>query len=150
MTRLQPLDRDSYYKALAELPDARFHQLWDHEAARTDGCRFEAVRTASGALALVRTKTVVGRGLAYIYGGPAFADVDPTQEQIAQAFVELRDAFAERKLLLRIVPALHPGRASDVQEALEGAGYKRVEGVANYRTILLPLQSDLETLINQK
>lgn len=149
MTMLQPLERDAYYRLLAESPDARFHQLWDHEAARTDGCRFEAVQTANGALALVRLKTlpVIGRGLAYILGGAAFGAEGASAAGLQEALTQLRDEYStRRRLLLRVVPPLQPHRADDLRSAFSASGFRQLPGVTANRTILLQLSADPEAI----
>ncbi|MEM7166887.1 MAG: GNAT family N-acetyltransferase [Planctomycetota bacterium] len=146
---LEALEREAYYDLLAASPDARFHQSWDYEAARTDGCRFEAVHVGGVATALVRIRTtpVLPRGLAYVYFGPAFATPAAPSAQIQEVLVALREEYAgRRRLLLRVVPPLQPALAQQFRDALTQCGYRALAGVADYRTILLDLDADLDAI----
>jgi hypothetical protein len=148
---LEQLDRDSYHEALAQTPDARFHQLWDYEAQRQD-CQHEAVRTSGGALAMVRIKTLpgIGRGLAYISSGPALPGSDLAEAELAGIVSELRREYVERRrLVLRINPPLSPARAPALRAALVACDFRSLPANRGYRTILVPLGGGEEEVRRQ-
>jgi lipid II:glycine glycyltransferase (peptidoglycan interpeptide bridge formation enzyme) len=153
------LDPVDWLKVAARFGDLTFEQTADYglaAAARVGAqARFAVVERqgASVAAACVRVKTVpgLGRGIAYIASGPMMLAADmtpPAEETLRGVLAALKAHFVDREgHVLRIRPAAIPSHDMEaVAAAAQSAGFRPTGRVSPYRTVVVSLTDDLQTI----
>ncbi len=152
------VDRVSRWEWPAQLglfDDASIYQAWDYASTLFPRQQSSHMVVRNGddvtAVAQVRIRTTpfVPRGIAYVAWAPLWRPKGRTAdtEAFAASLALLKDEYAiRRKLLLRVVPNVTQGDGAGVVNALETAGFVRIQDARPYRTSLVDISRPLDEI----
>ena len=147
-------DKLSWYRFLQDFEDANIYQTWNFAGIAQDEkiVKHIAIYSNQNLIGLVkvriRTVPILNRGIAYILNGPIWQK--RKQENnihiLSEIFVALRNEFViNQKLLLRIKPYIFSDKISNF-DFIEKLGFRRMEEVRQYQTLILYLDKDLDEI----
>jgi lipid II:glycine glycyltransferase (peptidoglycan interpeptide bridge formation enzyme) len=154
-------DKTFWHNSIREFKDANIYQTWNF-AAFAQNERFvkhlalyENQNVIGLAQVRFRTVPILNRGIAYIFNGPIWQKRNQENDIqiLSDILIALRKEFVvKQKLLFRIKPYVFSDRISNF-DFIENLGFKRVEKVRQYQTLVLYLDNDLDEIrksFNQK
>jgi len=142
------VERGEWSKCLSSFADASIYQTWDYVPCVFPDERVtrlvlrrgdEVVAMAQGRIV---TLPLVARGIAHFYWAPVWrkkggGDDPRVLERLLSA---VKDEYAaKRRLLVRLVPNVLCDEGRLFTDALDGAGFKRVESIRPHRTMVLDI-----------
>ena len=147
------ISRDQWEQCAREFADYSIYQTWAYQETRAQADRQQISRIIIkddkdniATMCQVRIKHVkpLGLKIGYIRWGPLIRAKDGTLKCCTQALNILRETYIGTKVnVLRIVPNVFDNKlGKDVSSILKSCGFKRVQGVRPYRTMIFPLDID--------
>ena len=144
-------DRTFWHKCLQEFEDANIYQTWNFAALAQNEkiVKHLAIYANQNLIGLVqvriRTVPIINRGIAYILNGPIWQKKNQKNDILILSNIldALSNEFVKnQKLLLRIRPYIFSDKFSNF-DFIESMGFKRVEKIRPYQTLILYLDQDL-------
>ncbi|OQY75380.1 MAG: hypothetical protein B6D44_01715 [Ignavibacteriales bacterium UTCHB2] len=144
-------DRTFWHKCLQEFEDANIYQTWNFAALAQNEkiVKHLAIYANQNLIGLVqvriRTVPIINRGIAYILNGPIWQKKNQKNDILILSNIldALSNEFVKnQKLLLRIRPYIFSDKFSNF-DFIESMGFKRVEKIRPYQTLILYLDKDL-------
>jgi len=154
--RVDDIDRPRWDALLAEFGDASIYQTSAYGAARWGEKRLSrlVVENGNGIAGIAQVAVVsiplVRAGIAYVPWGPLWErkGSSPESERFRSTLRALKEEYVfKRGLLLRISPAVLREERHEILELLIEEGF--TESAPGYRTLLLDLSPDLDTIRKQ-
>lgn len=153
---------EDWDKIIQNFADGNLYQTWSHDAARfgKDKSSHFILKQSSEIIAAAQIRIIrfpiIGLGAAYVFWGPMWqlrnGSADPHILKIALR--ELRKEYVvNRRLSLRIFPALYDNNSDQIFEFLKEEGYTLNSQKGRSRTLLLDLNPPIEDIrknFNQK
>ena len=153
---MDDIDRPRWDALLAEFGDASIYQTSAYGAARWGEKRLSrlVVENGNGIAGIAQVAVVsiplVRAGIAYVPWGPLWErkGSSPESERFRSTLRALKEEYVfKRGLLLRISPAVLREERHEILELLIEEGF--TESAPGYRTLLLDLSPDLDTIRKQ-
>lgn len=154
MTIKEITDKTFWQNSLREFEDANLYQTWNFAtlAQNEKIVKHLAIYENQNLIGLVqvriRTVPIFKRGIAYILNGPIWQKKN--QENNLKIFSDILDALrqtfvANQNLLLRVKPYIFSDKISNF-DFVENIGFKHVEKIRQYQTLVLYLHKDLDEI----
>jgi lipid II:glycine glycyltransferase (peptidoglycan interpeptide bridge formation enzyme) len=161
MTIKEITDKTFWQISLKEFEDANIYQTWNFATLvqNEKNVKHLAIYEDQNLIGLVQVRIrkapILNRGIAYILNGPVWQKKN--QENNLKIFSDILDALrlkfvVNQNLLLRIKPYIFSDKISNF-DFVDNIGFKRVEKIRQYQTIVLYLDKDLDRIrknFNQK
>ena len=147
-------DRTFWHRSMQDFDDANIYQTWNFAvlAQNEKILKHLAIYSNQNLIGLVQVRIrivpILNRGIAYILNGPVWQkrNQENNIQILSDIFVALRKEFVvNQKLLLRIKPYIFSDRISNFN-FIEKLGFKQVEKVRQYQTLVLYLNKDLDEI----
>ena len=139
---------------MQDFDDANIYQTWNFAALAQNEkiVKHFAIYSNQNLIGLVnvriRTAPILNRGIAYILNGPVWQKKNQENniQILSDILVALRKEFVvKQQLLLRIKPYIFSDKISNF-DFIENLGFKRVEKIRQYQTLVLYLDKDLDEI----
>jgi lipid II:glycine glycyltransferase (peptidoglycan interpeptide bridge formation enzyme) len=147
-------DKTFWHRAMQDFNDANIYQTWNFAALAQNEkiLKHIAIYSNQNLIGLVkvriRTVPIFNRGIAYILNGPVWQkrNQENNIQILSDIFLALKKEFViNQKLILRIKPYIFSDKISNF-DFIEKLGFKRVEKVKQYQTLVLYLDKDLDEI----
>ena len=147
-------DKTFWHRSMQEFDDANIYQTWNFAVLAQNEKNLKHIAIYSNqnliGLANVRIRTVptLNRGIAYILNGPIWQkkNHENSIQILSDIFVALREEFVvKQQLVLRIQPYIFSDKISNF-DFIENLGFKRVEKIRPYQTLVLYLDKNLDEI----
>jgi len=144
-------DKTLWQNSIREFEDANIYQTWNFAALAQNEkiVKHLAIYANQNLIGLVqvriRTVPIINRGIAYILNGPIWQKKNQKNDILILSNIldALSNEFVKnQKLLLRIRPYIFSDTFSNF-DFIESMGFKRVEKIRPYQTLILYLDKDL-------
>jgi lipid II:glycine glycyltransferase (peptidoglycan interpeptide bridge formation enzyme) len=143
-----------WHRAMRDFDDANIYQTWNFAALaqKEKIVKHFAIYSNQNVIGLVkvriRTAPILNRGIAYILNGPVWQKKN--QENNIQILSDILDALrkefvVKQRLLLRIRPYIFSDEIMNF-DFVKNLGFKRVEKIKQYHTLVLYLDKDLDEI----
>lgn len=147
-------DKNYWQNSLKEFTDANIYQTWNFASIVQNEkiVKHLAIYLKQNLVGLVQVRfrivPILKRGIAYILNGPVWQrkNQECSTDLLADILSTLRQKFVtDQNLLLRIKPYIFSDKISDYN-FIEKIGFRRVEKIRQYQTLVLYLDKDLDTI----
>ncbi|HMN25937.1 MAG TPA: hypothetical protein PKE38_15640, partial [Ignavibacteriaceae bacterium] len=140
-------DKGFWHKAMLEFEDANIYQTWNFAvlAQNEKIVKHIAIYSDDNLIGLVKVRIrkvpILNRGIAYIFNGPLWQkkNHENSIQVLSDILVALREEFVvKQQLVLRIQPYIFSDMFANF-DFIENFGFKRVEKIRRYQTLVLYL-----------
>ena len=147
-------DKTFWHRSMQDFDDANIYQTWNFAvlAQNEKIVKHIAIYADQNLIGLVKVRIrkvpILNRGIAYILNGPVWQkrNQENNIQILSDILVALRDEFVvKQQLVLRIQPYIFSDMVSNF-DFIENFGFKRVEKIRPYQTLVLYLDKDLDEI----
>jgi lipid II:glycine glycyltransferase (peptidoglycan interpeptide bridge formation enzyme) len=153
-SEVDDVEEQKWCEVLDRFDDANIYQTWSYDETRSGRRNIShlLLKRENQVVAAAQSRIVkvplIGAGVAYVRWGPLWQgqETDPDNETFRQAIRALRNEYVfNRRLVLRLYPALFHAESSSVEALLREEGFSTNNQEPD-RTLLLDLSRSLEDL----
>ncbi|MFC1634157.1 lipid II:glycine glycyltransferase FemX [Planctomycetota bacterium] len=153
--RIDDIEQAQWMEYASQFADYSIYQTWAYQdvCAELDGHKVSRAIVQDEhneivAMSHVRIRRVMGFSIGYILAGPMFLRKDGACGCSVEVMKALHDAYLGPVVnVLRVVPNINDDPENQrFVDVFEANGFQRLEKIAPYRTLILPLGCSSETL----